>query len=271
MKNNRNIYMPGEAVIEEVRTLTRDVKLYTVKARGGGSPRPGQFYMLSVMGSGEVPISVASTGKEPLRFCIRKVGLVTAAIHGLAEGDRIGLRGPYGNGFPLEPARGRDVVLVAGGLGIVPMRPLIRGLLEDRAGYGRLFLLYGAKAPGEVLFNDEAPEWEASGLKIIHTVDCSDENWQGCVGLVTSQLESVDTDFREAAAYVCGPSVMIDSTMKELYFRGMPGDRIVTTLEAHMKCGVGKCGHCYHGPRYICTDGPVFTYKELKELNTPGY
>jgi len=283
MKNNRNEYIPEEAVLADVRTLAPGVKLFTLKTLKGnggnlhrqGAPgrpgQPGQFYMLSVMGFGEAPISVYSTAREPLAFCIRRVGLVTSALHELTAGDTVGVRGPYGRGFSLETARGRDVVLMAGGLGIVPLRPLIREMMESRGDFKKVFVLYGAKSPQEILFADEAAEWEAADIRTIHTVDCPDEQWLGCVGVVTSQMEYADVDFREAAAYVCGPPVMIIAAMRELYFRGMPDERIVTTLEAHMKCGVGKCGHCYHGPKYICTDGPVFTYRELKELNTPGY
>jgi sulfhydrogenase subunit gamma (sulfur reductase) len=270
MKNNvHNIYVPMEAAVQDVMALSEDVGLFTFKTRERLRHRPGQFYMVSVMGYGEVPISVASPENERFQLCIRRVGHVTSALHGLRPGDKVGLRGPYGNGFPLEPAKGRDVLVVAGGLGIVPLRPLLLKLLKEKEDYGRLFLFHGARNPADILFRDESAHWERSGVTITHTVDCADANWKGCVGVVTAHLDKVQTDLAEATAYVCGPPVMIDAAMRALANRAMPEERIITSLEAHMKCGVGKCGHCYRGAKYLCTDGPVFSLRELKTMGLP--
>ncbi len=188
---------------------------------------------------------------------------MTGALHSLKTGDKLGLRGPYGRGFPLELAKGRDIVIMAGGLGLAPLRPLVLEFVRRRKDYGEVFLFCGTKTPGDLLYRDEFPGWEASGIKTTQTVDCKDERWQGCVGLVTTLLDPVSKDLKDATAYVCGPPVMIEASMERLSQRGIPDERIITTLEAHMKCGVGKCGHCYMGPRFVCTDGPVFTRKEL--------
>lgn len=267
MKNDLNIYMPSEAEIKEVITLTPDVNRYTVLPEKPLAWKPGQFFMLSVMGHGEVPISVTSSPEEPLMFTIRKVGYVTTAIHALKAGDVLGLRGPYGNGFPMDIAGGRDVIVMAGGLGIAPLRPVIRELAENRKDYGKAFLIFGSKRPCDIIYRSECPEWEKSGINIILTVDCGDEAWSGCTGVVPAHLGKAEVDYANSAVYICGPEVMIEAAMKAVAELGAPEDRIITTLEAHMKCGVGKCGHCYKGPEYICTDGPVFSYKDLRRLS----
>lgn len=266
MRNGLNSYIPLDARIETIEALTSDVNLYTLNILKGMEFRPGQYFMVSVFGFGEVPISVASNNNGPLQLCIRNVGHVTGAIHSLKEGDSVGIRGPYGNGFDLEAARGRDVVMLAGGIGIVPLRPLINEIISGGEEFGKIILVYGAKRPDEILFVDEANEWEKAGVRVIGTVDCADEKWCGCVGVVTAHLDGLETDFKEACAFLCGPPVMIGISMRDLSDKGMPEDRITTTLEAHMKCGVGKCGHCYIGPEYVCTNGPVYTLKELKSL-----
>jgi NAD(P)H-flavin reductase len=270
MKNNGNIYVPSKTMIQKVTPLTPDVNLYTLKTSNRPNWKPGQFFMVSVFGSGEVPISVASSPDEPLMLCIREVGSVTSAIHDLKAGDVLGLRGPYGNGFPFDSSMGRDVVVLAGGLGIVPLRPLLQSFIKNRNQYGSIFLLYGAKRPDEILFREDASLWEEAGIRITHSVDCPEGDWKGCTGVVTSHLEKADTNFSEATAFVCGPQVMIDAAMRELSAKGLPDERIITTLEAHMKCGVGKCGHCYKGAGYICTSGPVFTLKEIEDLEMHG-
>ncbi len=263
-----NIYMPARVKIERIVPLSADAKLFTLCLDGNHRPRAGQFFMVSVMGAGEVPISVASAPGEPLSLCIRKVGKVTSAIHELKEGDPVGIRGPYGNCFPAEKARGRDVIFVAGGIGIAPLRPLIREVTSNGKRFGKIFILYGAKTPAEVIFKDELEEW-AKDASVAMTVDFPDEEWKGHTGVVTRLLDDVDADFSESAAFVCGPEIMIKASLRELSSRGVPEDNIITTLEAHMKCGVGKCGHCYLDSKYICTDGPVFSLKELRDIGAP--
>jgi NAD(P)H-flavin reductase len=266
MGTQGNIYLPARAKIQRVASLSADVKLFTLGDLGGNHrPRAGQFFMVSVMGAGEVPISAASAQGEQLSLCIRKVGKVTSAIHGLKEGDSVGIRGPYGNCFPVEKARGRDVVFLAGGIGIAPLRPLIREAVANGKRFGKVFILYGARTPGEMIFRDELEEW-AKGASVAVTVDFPGEGWHGHTGVVTGLLDGVDADFSESVAFVCGPEIMIKAALRELSSRAMPEDSIITTLEAHMKCGVGKCGHCYLESNYICADGPVFSLKELRGL-----
>lgn len=266
-KTNANIYIPLNGKIEEITQLTGDVRLFKIKTETPVDYVPGQFFMLSVWGAGEVPISAASLPKEngTIELCIRKTGVVTSVIHSLETGQSIGLRGPYGNGFPRDISTGRDVVIVAGGIGIAPLRPLIQHFINKPEDAGKVTLLYGSRTPDEIIFRDEVEEWKESGIAVALTVDKGNDNWKGNVGLITGLWPEVQTNFKKAAAYICGPDVMIKAAMRDLFFLGMPDERIITTLEAHMKCGVGKCGHCYIGPQYICTDGPVFSYKKIKE------
>lgn len=264
---NANIYMPLSGKIEEIKQLTSDVRLFKVRTDVPVDYIPGQFFMVSVWSAGEVPISVASLPEKNglMELCIRKIGVVTSTIHSLDTGQTIGLRGPYGKGFPIGISKGRDVVLVAGGIGIAPLRPLMQQFIKNYHEVGKVTLLYGSRTPDEIIFQDEVEEWAKNGITVVLTVDRGNDNWNGNVGLVTSLWPEVHTNFKKAVAYICGPDVMIKAAMRDLFFLGMPDERIITTLEAHMKCGVGKCGHCYAGPKYICTDGPVFSYKEIKE------
>lgn len=263
---NENVYVPVTGRIEEILRQTEDTSLFRIKT---GSPlryKPGQFFMVSVWGAGEVPLSAASLCEDDtVEFSVRRAGVVTKAIHGLRNGEVLWFRGPYGNGFSLEPSRERDVVLVAGGIGIAPLRPLIQSFIRKPEGTGKVTLLYGSRTPESIVFRDEVEGWSEKGIKAALTVDRAGEDWKGYTGLVTGLWHEVSSDFKEASAYLCGPEIMIKAAMRALSFFGMPEERIITSLEAHMKCGVGKCGHCYAGPKYICTDGPVFSYKEIKE------
>jgi len=270
-KTDRNIYKPMNGRIDDIIQLTADVRLFRVKTEIPLNYKPGQFFMVSVWGAGEVPISVASMPDKnrTLELCIRRTGEVTTAIHSLEKGQTIGIRGPYGNGFPLDISKGRDVVIVAGGIGIAPLRPIIQMLTRDRHDVGRVSVLYGSRTPDDIIFRDETVEWADNGIKVVLTVDKGNDSWNGNVGLVTGLWPEVLADFKKAVAYICGPDVMIKAAMRDLFFLGMPDEMIITTLESHMKCGIGKCGHCYYGARYICTDGPVFSYRDIKEMREP--
>lgn len=265
-KNYGNLYIPFNYEIEKILQLTSDVRLFRIRQEGSLDYVPGQFFMVSVLGAGEVPISVASLNRDnsAIELCIRRAGFVTSAIHSLKVGQTIGLRGPYGKGFPLGISSGRDVVLVAGGIGIAPLRPLIQGFIEKRDKVGNVTLLYGSRTPDDIIFKDELEDWQKGGIDIVLTVDRGNKIWDGRVGLVTDFWHELNINFKNSVAYICGPDVMIRAVMRDLYSFGMPDERIIATLESHMKCGVGKCGHCYAGPKYICTDGPVFSYKEIK-------
>jgi sulfhydrogenase subunit gamma (sulfur reductase) len=270
MKTN-NIYLPVKTTIRDARELARDVKLFSLVPPAGFAYQAGQFVMVSVLGAGEVPISITSTpGVSPdLEICVRAVGHVSSAINMLKAGDDILIRGPYGRPFPVNGHK--DILFICGGIGIVPLRPLIHLLVNERArsgGNGSVAVIYGSRDTSEVLFMDEVASWMDRGVNVVMTVDrCDIESWKGCTGLVTEHLDKARVDFKNCTAYICGPHVMIQSAMRDLSLMGVPDDRIITTLEAHMKCGVGKCGHCYCGGKLICEEGPVFSLEEIKKYN----
>lgn len=267
-KTEGNIYTPLRGTIEDIIRKTPDVNLYRVRVPGNIDYSPGQFFMVSVWGAGEVPISVASHRKHSpfLDLCIRRSGSVTSTIHTLRAGDELWIRGPYGNGFPLDIVNGQDVIIVAGGIGIAPLRPLLFEF-SDRERYpGTVRMIYGSRTPEDVVFLDEAEQYRDMGVELILTVDSKMDGWGADVGFVTDFLVRIPVDRESSVAYICGPELMMKNTTRDLHLMGMRPANIITTLEAHMKCGVGKCGHCYSGCRYICTDGPVFDYQTIKDF-----
>jgi NAD(P)H-flavin reductase len=238
--------MPAAVRVAERRRETHDT--WTLRLDGGPALAPGQFSMLYAFGAGEAPISVSATG-DSVEHTIRAVGAVTRA---LCEAETVGVRGPYGNTWP---APGGDAVIVAGGIGLAPLRPVIRAL-GDRA-----LVLYGARAPRELLYEAELASW---GAQV--TVDAPAAGWDGPVGVVTKLIERADFDPASAVAMICGPEVMMRFAAVALLDRGMPADAIWVSLERGMKCGVGHCGHCQVGPLLICRDGPVFRYDRVEPL-----
>jgi sulfhydrogenase subunit gamma (sulfur reductase) len=276
---NSELYIPRAAVINNVEELTYDTKLFKIQFKDGhesdGSGendyKPGQFVQVSVLGAGEVPISLCSSPSEDGYFelCIRKIGLVTGAMDSLKEGDELGIRGPYGNGFSIEQLKGQDLLFVAGGIGLAPLRSVIKYVFDNRDDYGRVTILYGARTKEDVVFAEELNRWsKVSNIEVLTTIDRPQEGWDGHVGVVTTLLREVQHP-AEYKALVCGPAIMIHFAIKELLDLGLKEEDIITTLERHMKCGVGKCGHCYIGGKYVCTDGPVFTYAQLNALSVP--
>lgn len=261
-----NIYRPFKATVSEIKDLAEGVRLFKVLPEKEVHYLPGQFFMLSVWGAGEAPISVSSTeGIQPcLEFGVRKAGRVTSALHELKPGDTLWLRGPFGNSFDLRRAEKKDMIFIAGGIGILPLRSFINSALRDISKFGKLFLIYGAKRPSELLFLDEISLWKHNGLEVILTVDTGDGSWKGDIGLVTEHIDKINTDFKKACACVCGPEIMMENTIKELSLRGMPDNFIILSLERRMKCGIGKCGQCYYGIEYICINGPVYSVDEMK-------
>ncbi len=267
--SRENIYLPLKAAIREVKPLSKDVKLFSLAVPGEFAYRPGQFVMVSVWGAGEVPISITSTPgvSEGIELCVRTVGHVTSAINSLKTGDTVWLRGPYGKPFPILRET-TDTLFVCGGIGIVPLRPLINLILADPALQKKVSIIYGSRNPSEVLLSGEVESWTNRGANVVMTVDTCDINtWKGCTGLVTEHFGKTRVDFKNCTAYICGPHVMIQAAMRDLSLMGVREDRIITTLEAHMKCGVGKCGHCYGGGKLICEEGPVFSFDEIKKYN----
>lgn len=228
--------------------------------------RPGQFVQVSMFGYGEVPISICSSPSHSQSFelCVQPVGNVTRAMQRLAAGDWVGIRGPYGYGFPLAEAKNRHLLLVAGGIGLAPLRSLIVYALDRRAGFGRLILVYGARTPAHLLFKDDLERWQQDpNMETYLTVDEADEDWQGRVGVVTEPLREINLEPEFTIAAVVGPPIMYRFVAMELFKKGMPERQIYFSLERRFKCGIGKCGHCQLNDLYVCQNGPVFRYSTL--------
>lgn len=229
----------------------------------------GQFNMLYVCGIGEVPISISGDPGVPqaLVHTTRAVGAVTKGMGELKKGDSIGIRGPFGTNWPVAKAEGNDVVFVAGGIGLAPLRPALYQVLANREKYGRVVLLYGARTPEDILYRRQLKEWRADlGLEVHVSVDRATRDWRGNVGVVTTLIPRVPFDPYHTVAMVCGPEVMIRYTVMELERRGVAQEKIFVSLERNMKCGVGFCGHCQHGPNFVCRDGPVFPFSKVRDL-----
>jgi len=229
----------------------------------------GQFNMLYAFGVGEVPISISGDPARPevLVHTVRRAGVVTQALCALKRGDVVGVRGPFGHGWPLEEAAGSDVVIVAGGIGLAPLRPALYQLLAQREKYGRVVLLYGARTPRDLLYERELHAWRGRfDLDVEVTVDSAANGWRGHVGVVTRLIPPAPFDPLETVALVCGPEVMMRFTVLELQKRGVLPERIFISMERNMKCAIGFCGHCQFGPHFICKDGPVFRFDRVQPI-----
>jgi NAD(P)H-flavin reductase len=230
---------------------------------------PGQFNMVYAFGVGESAISISS---DPLKsnsiaHTIHRVGTVTLALSRLKRGDVIGIRGPFGTAWPVEEAVGKDVFLVAGGIGLAPLRPVIYTLMRRREEFGRIVILYGARSPLDLLYRVELEQWsKMPNTEVITTVDRGDSSWKGHIGVVTALFAYIKMDTPTTIAMVCGPEVMMKYTFEELERRGLSQDSIFISMERNMKCGVGLCGHCQFGPKFICKDGPVFRLPQIRHL-----
>jgi anaerobic sulfite reductase subunit B len=223
---------------------------------------PGQFTMLYAFGVGEVPISVSAA---PLVQTIRAVGPVSRALCASRPGTVVGVRGPFGTSWPVEEAMGSDLLIVAGGVGLPPVRPALLHALEHRADYGRVILLYGARTPADIVFRKEIEQWRSRmDLEVDVTVDAGDEGWRGKVGVVPALIPRAAIDPDSTIAFVVGPEIMMRFTARALVDEGLPLDQIWISMERHMKCGVGLCGHCQYGPSLICRDGAVYPYPAIE-------
>jgi len=269
-----NHYLPKPARIIDTRQELSDVRTFSLQLIGEGEQekwrhKPGQFVELSLAGIGEAPISISSspTRKGSFDLTVRAVGSVTNALHAQAVGSTVGIRGPYGNGFPIEDYRGMDALFVAGGIGLAPLRSVLVNMLDNRSEYRRIILMYGARTPADLLFKQDLATWESmEGVDVLQTVDVGDESWKGNVGVVTTLFSKVSLEPARTVAFVCGPPIMFRFAIAELLKMGFSDELILSTLERYMKCGIGKCGHCCIGHKYVCVDGPVFTYREIKTL-----
>lgn len=261
-------YLPAPGIIERALKVTEKEMLFSVTPLNPRllDYRPGQFFMVGLPGYGEAPISVTSApGSKTFELCIRAVGNLTNAIHRLNKGDWLWIRGPFGTSFPLHEMKGKDILFIAGGIGIVPMRSLIKTVLSAK-GFGKKTLVYGSKSPGEILFSDEMDEWKERGCDVRLTIDKPHPGWTGNVGVVTTLIPELKLKEGRTVAVVIGPPVMYRFVILSLKERLVGPGEIFVSLERRMKCGVGKCGHCQINGCYVCQEGPVFKLSDLKDL-----
>lgn len=254
---------------ENSNTFTLGVQIVDSDLAAAYRWAPGQFNMLYVPGVGEAAISISSDSENPsqLVHTIRVVGSVTRGLHGLGEGGVLGLRGPFGRGWPLEALEGRDVVLVSGGIGLAPIRPVIYWLLRHRERYRRVILLYGSRSPEDCLYHDELAQWtEDPRIDVLITVDNANEDWVGPVGVVTNLLRRIKVDASNSMVLVCGPRILNRVAAWQFLQLHVPRDRVYVSLERNMNCGFGRCGHCQYGSKFVCKDGPVFAFSEVESI-----
>lgn len=264
--------LPVVYVVRQVSKETLDTFTLTLGAENGfgsSSFQPGQFSMLWVFGVGELPISISGdpSAMGKLVYTVRSVGEATHSLISRKVGDEVGVRGPFGTGWPVQAARGRDVVIVAGGIGLAPLRPVIYEVLKNRDQYGRLVVLYGSRSPQDLLYRKELAAWARQReTQILVTVDYGGLSWRGHVGVVTTLFKYARLQAERSVAMVCGPEIMMRFVTRELQAHGFSRDDIYLSMERNMKCAVGFCGHCQYGPHFICKDGPVFRYEQLRPL-----
>ena len=260
--------VPAPFAVAAKRRETADTWTLELQPRAGEQLAfaPGQFMMLSAFGAGEVPISISGDpgGEGPLVHTVRAVGLATKAICDASVGDVLGVRGPFGRPWPVDDFAGADVLVVAGGIGLAPLRPAILALLARRERYGRLVLLYGGRSPEQLLYAAELQQWVQGGLELAVTVDSAGPEWLGHVGVVPRLVRRTRFDPASAVALLCGPEVMMRFTVAALARDGVDGDRVYASMERNMQCGIGICGHCQLGPTLLCRDGPVYSWSELE-------
>ena len=253
-------------LVEAKRRETHDTVSLTIAVPGGmdWSASHGEFVMVSLPAIGNVPLSIARRLPSGMELTIRAAGPATTALTALEPGMQVGITGPMGCGWPSDAARGRDVIVVAGGMGLPPLRPLIDEVLAERDSFGDFRLYYGARTPSDLLYTDELAAWAARpDMEVAVTVDRGDAEWLGRVGIVTQLFDQSRWDGSKAVAFVVGPERMIGATVNSLAGRGLTPDRIYVSMERHMECGVGLCGHCQMGPFFVCKDGPVFSLAQL--------
>ncbi|MGA8217654.1 MAG: FAD/NAD(P)-binding protein [Solirubrobacterales bacterium] len=263
--------LPTSYVVADKRQELEDTWTLELEPAGGdgvGAFEPGQFSMLYAFGAGEVPISVSGGGEAGGRIghTVRVMGAATRAICSVEPGQQLGVRGPFGKGWPLTYAEGGDVVVVAGGIGLAPLRLAIKHLIANRDSYRAVAVLYGARSPDEMLWGSERQSWREAGIEVETTVDSAPGGWEGNVGLVTKLIPVAAFQGPRTTAMVCGPEVMMRFVSQALQDRDVPPDNIHVSLERNMKCAVGHCGHCQLAHRFVCKDGPVFPVGRIGTL-----
>ncbi len=268
---NDSNYGIRKGTVIRTRQMTIREKLFEIALDGGEylDHEPGQFIMVSMFGVGEAPISVCSspTNRGSFELCVRDAGRVTATMHRLEAGDEIGIRGPFGKGFSIKVLEGNDLLIIAGGLGIVPLRSLINFVFDNRRDFGKVHILLGCKSLEDILFGDELAQWMMRmDVHYEGSLNKGAAEWTGHVGVITSLIPGIHLDPARTFGIVVGPPAMFGFVIKELLAKDIPESQILVSLERHMKCGMGKCGHCQIQGYYCCTDGPVFNYRDIKHL-----
>ena len=274
MQTQGNPYLPEMATVIETIQETHNIKTFRVRLddeekMNSFTFQPGQVGQLSVFGVGEATFVINSppTRMDYLQFSVMRAGEVTEALHRIEAGDKIGVRAPLGNHFPYNDWKGKDIYFIGGGIGMAPIRTIMLYLLDNRKDYGKISLLYGARSPQDMAYSYELDDWTGRGdLHTTLTIDNPSEGWNGCVGLIPNVLLEQAPSPDNCIAVLCGPPIMIRFTLEALKKLNFPDDQILTTLERRMKCGIGICGRCNLGEKYVCVDGPVFSYSELRAL-----
>lgn len=264
-----NPLIPLRGRIVKIVQETPDVKTFHVTTLEGEkpfTPKPGQLAMFSLPGIGEAMFSITSQGPQHLELAIKDVGQLTSALHEVEEGQECGIRGPYGNGFPIDFCKGKDLLFIGGGIGLAPVRSLIKYCIENRQDFGKLIVVYGARSVADLVFKEDLfTNWpDVENLDLYVTIDRPEEGWAGHVGFVPAYVEELG--FAPMTTITCGPPIMIKFVLQALAKMGFKDTDVITTLEMRMKCGIGKCGRCNIGSQYVCLDGPVFTLEQLKKL-----
>ncbi|MCK5845082.1 MAG: FAD/NAD(P)-binding protein [Victivallales bacterium] len=269
-----NILLPKEAEVVKANVMTASETRFVLRMKDDSkfNYEPGQIVEAGLYGYGEIPLGLSSSPTQTektgtFELVVRAVGKVSKALSALKAGDTMTIRGPMGKGFPVEEFKGSDVLIVAGGIGLCPTRSMIKYILDKRNDFNRFLLFFGTKSPSEQLFQDDLEDWRiADGIEYLEIVDRTDENWKGKVGVITQLFSDVDNLKPETKVIICGPPIMYKFVIAELAKFNIPTENIFVDLERRMKCGVGKCGHCQINDKYVCLDGPVFRFSEIKDL-----
>jgi len=264
----QNPYELIEAEVERVVTETPTIKTFVLKPKEKMGFATGQFIEFAIPGIGEAPFTPSSSPyeTETMEVSIMKAGRVTEEIHKLKKGDTVGIRGPYGKGYPIEKLYGKEVLVLGGGVGMAPLRSFLLTLLAQKDKFKRIILCYGARTPEDIVYKEQFKDWQAKGLEVYRSVDKADGSWKESEGVVTVLLDKVSVDLENCVAIVCGPPVMMKFGTFKLIELGHKPHNIYLSMEKNMSCGLGKCGHCGLGKFYVCKDGPVFAYSQIKDL-----
>jgi NAD(P)H-flavin reductase len=273
MSDITNTTIPEIVTIQEIKDEIVDVKTFYLSfdgRKGGESPKikSGQFVMCTVFGAGEFAVSLPPCPQnDRFHLTVRKVGKVTNALHELSVGDKLGIRGPFGNGFPFEEIKGKNIIYVAGGIGLIPLRSSIMHVMQNKEKFGRVLLFLGARTPKDHMYQYNLEDWKkVPGFETHIAIDNPMPGWDGETGFVHTLLKKSDIPVKDTVAFVCGPPAMFNAVIKELTELGITENNIYSTLERHMKCGIGKCQHCAIGRTLVCVDGPVYTFRQIKTL-----